>query len=128
LRGTRQPKATTCTASGTSETESKPFVRGQFVDVPDVVGAVVFGDASGWQCREFGERRVLLDNVNHAGNDYRTRQVRIVDSVPDEPTPVIGVDDHTNWLRTVEHGSLDDRAEFRWEPCVLEREGQLAER
>ena len=37
------------------------------------------------------------------------------------------MDDHTHRLSTVEHGSLDDRAEFRWEPCVLEREGQVAE-
>ena len=96
-------------------------------DVPHVIQRVPFGDPTWWQCREFGERRVSLNEVNHADNDYRTRPVWIVDSVAYKPPPLVGVDDSTSRLRTVEHGSLDDRAKAGREPCVLEREGQLAE-
>ena len=96
-------------------------------DAPHVIQRVPFGDPTWWQCREFGERRVLLDKVNHADNDYRTRQVRIVDSVAYKPAPLVGVDDSTSRLRTVEHGSLDDRAKAGREQRALEREGQVAE-
>ena len=96
-------------------------------DVPHVVEGIPFGDPTWWQRREFGERRVPLDKVNHADNDYRTRQVRIVDSIAYEPAPLVGVDDTTSRLRAVEHGSLDDRAKAGRKPCILEREGQVAE-
>ncbi|WP_327004561.1 hypothetical protein OHA72_57645 [Dactylosporangium sp. NBC_01737] len=75
---------------------------------------------------QFGDRGIVVGKVAHAVDQHRSGLVRVVDSVADEPTVVISVDNLSGRLRAGGHGALYDRPELVRKAAAWERKLDVA--